>query len=125
MDRFESSSTNRASETSDEIQVIEDGLDATPSLNAWTKSKARGFKKQHTSSRPVIDQQQSEARRPSVAGNPPGHPDHYNQQQPQRQPMNDPRRRIVDRPAQTYAEKKALCHFFSNYGYCAFEQRTG
>ena len=115
LDRFEPSTSDRTPEQekkvviSDEVEVLEDSRSTTPSLNAWTKSKVRGFKKTSPLS-PNTEQEQIEDNGSSNV-----------MQDIQPHQVNDQSRKTSDSPDQTSDSNsvKSYCHFFSNYGHCA------
>ena len=120
LDRFEPSTSDRTPEQekkvviSDEVEVLEDSRSTTPSLNAWTKSKVRGFKKTSPLS-PNTEQEQIEDNGSSNV-----------MQDIQPHQVNDQSRKTSDSPDQTSDSNsvRSYSHLFSNYGYCAYEQRT-
>ena len=94
-----------------EIMIVSDDSHVKETDCTWSTNKLRGFKKKNpppTSENPG---------RPSISSSNPPHPQDTHHDSPQQNTMM--------RPSPEQPIQNRLCHFFTNTGWCKFEDRTG
>ena len=106
---------NKQTSGEEDIEVIEEEEENLESLNAWTKSKMRGFKRVNPSAPP------------SPSSNVPNPPQAPKPAQKANAPPTS-ERRASERERTSEDENRysgKYCHFFVNTGNCRYEERTG
>ena len=118
---------NEEKNKDDHIEVIEED-DDIQSLQAWTKSKMRGFKKVNPTAQPRPNAETGCTRQPS------SEPSSSAQKSPSTRPPSAATGSLPPDTASTTTttenqrfqpERIQYCHYFSNFGKCHFEERTG
>ena len=110
--------TNTAENTAENIDVIEDDEDNFEDLQAWTKSKMRGFKRVNPSAPPTAGS------KPEPKTQTPRPPPPSSSSSPgTASTPSTPDNAQLNEPDSPYRGK--YCHFFVNTGKCTYEQRTG
>ena len=113
-----------------DAEIIEvETIDADEDLITWTKNKFRGFKRSSPTTPPVekIDPKPTKPSENKEKKNPPKKDAPSGNLQPTASltPTDRPSETPENSTERNFTERILYCHYFSNYGRCNFEERTG